>query len=229
MASCVKCARYSLVCITFFFLLLGAAIVAAGIVGYVKSSDIESQASFLKVFNIPVLSMVIAGCGILIVATSFCGFCGAVRKELRRCVQAYCVVLIVICLTQIAVGIYISTLSVSSLQTKWSENSVDAENGRIAFQDALDCCGWLDIHDSETLPPTGTPCNHPNPQPCSAAANDYIKHQVIPISVAAIVIGGIEIAAIVLSLVILYREDQEAKKGATPLNSGPQATQFTGV
>jgi len=229
MASCVKCARYSLVCITFFFLLLGAAVVAAGIVGYVKSADVESQATILKVFNIPVLSLVIASCGVLIVATSFCGFCGAIRKELRRCVQVYCVVLILICLTQIAIGIYISTLSVSSLNSQWSENSVDGQNARIAFQQSLECCGWITNDDSLTLAPSGTPCPFTDATPCSDAANDYIKHQVIPISITAIVIGGIEIAAIVLSFIILYREDQEAKKGATPLNSGPKATQFTGV
>jgi len=229
MASCVKCARYSLVCITFCFLLLGAAIIAAGIVGYVKSSDVESQATILKVFNIPVLSLVIAACGVLIVATSFCGFCGSVRKELRRCVQVYTVVLILICLTQIAVGIYFSTLSVSSLDSEWDGDSIPSQNARIAFQDALDCCGWHTVNDSITIPPSGTPCDHTNPEPCSQAATDYIKKQVIPISVVAIVIGGIEIAAIILSFVILYREDQEAKKGAAPMNSGPQANQFTGV
>jgi len=228
MASCVKCARYSLVVITFFFLLLGAAIIAAGIVGYVKSSDVESQATILKAFNIPVLSLVIAACGVLIVGTSFCGFCGAVRKELRRCVQVYSVVLILICLTQIAIGIYLSTVSVTSLQSKWEENSVSGQNARIAFQDALNCCGFIKNDDSINLPPTGTPCPRSNPPSCSDAANTYIKDQVIPISIAAIVIGGIEIAAIILSFVILYREDLEAKKGGIN-SSAPRSTQFTGV
>jgi hypothetical protein len=201
---CEKFARYIVIIINCIFFILGIVVVAVGAVLATKSSDLQDQASLqeaiLNDLNVVIVALILVICGACIVLTSLCGIVGAL-KQWRKCLVFYAASLFLILCIQMAMGAYLDNLDESSLGERWRNATPQT---RDAIQRYLTCCGWSQLDDTAPFPDCTYPDFSPPLDTCQTKAIDYIKTNIKPVSLAAIVIAVIEFVSMFATCGLIY-------------------------
>jgi len=185
--------------VNLIFLIVGIGVVIAAIILSSKFNQIEQSASLLNDLDVQLIAIIVALCGALIVAASTCGVLGA-WKRWRKVLIFYSGTLFLVVLIQLAMGIYLRTLTASALEQKWHQSTPDERQG---VQNYLQCCGWNAIDDSIPYPD----CTDPNVpiQTCHDATVAFINRNLYPIAGVAIGIGVLEIITLVCACMLIFQ------------------------
>jgi len=184
--------------VNLIFLLLGIGVVVAAIILSSKFDQIKQSASLLNDLDVQLIAIIVALCGALILAASTCGILGA-WKRWRKVLIFYSGTLFLVVLIQLAMGIYLRTLSAAALETKWHESTPDERQG---VQTYLQCCGWNSVSDSIPYPDC-TDTNVPV-QTCHDATVAFINRNIYPIAGVAIGIGVLEIITLICACMLIF-------------------------
>jgi hypothetical protein len=200
-----KVSRFLIVFVNILFLMLGIAVVVLGAYGLVKGGQAVKGAKLLKQLDIVLIGAIVTASGAVTIVTAFAGLLGAC-KQWAKCLKAYALVLFIVCAIQLAMGIYLSTLTLGDLQTTWEEDSDEGLERRISYQDFFDCCGWNYLTDS--LGYLNTPCINAGYifLTCRDATLNYIHDYVDPVAVGATIVASVELVAMSLACFVIMTQ-----------------------
>jgi len=201
---CEKWARVTVIGINVVFFVLGVAVVAAGTVLATQSSNLSNDANLqqaiLNDLNVVIVALILVLCGACIILTSLCGVVGAL-KQWRKCLVFYAASLFLILCIQLAMGIYLNNLDESALSARWKAATPST---RDAIQRYLTCCGWDEVSDTAPYPDCTYSTWSPPVSNCHDKAIGYIKTNIKPVALAAIIIACFEFVSMFATCGLIY-------------------------
>jgi len=212
--SCVKLmqkiSRFLIVFVNIMFLMLGIAIVILGSYGIYQGGKAVKGAQLLKQLDVVLIGGIITASGAVTVIISIAGMLGAC-KQWAKCLKVYALVLFIVCAIQLAIGIYLSTLTVNSLESTWAEDSEDGQSRRVDYQDFFKCCGWIFITDS--LGYLNTPCPDAGyvTLTCAQATLNYVHTYIDPVALGATIVASVELVAMSLACFVIMTQKGETE------------------
>jgi len=227
---CQGFTRIVLLAINTFFFGAGVLIVILGAVAKGKADQFEHDAEIFHWYQAGVSTAILIATGAGTMFTSAVGFLG-VYKRWTTCLKIYTVIMFLVCVLQLAIGIFLFTRDVDKqIEDYWFDPTTNGVTQRSDYQYVRSCCGWATTTDSRTqawgptnCPPAFVPGYEwqPRPEgawpPCRQATIDWVHQYINPISVAAIVLSVFQFIALAGSCFIIM----VSKKDSDDFYSSP--------
>jgi len=213
---CAGFTRVVLMGINFFFLGAGLLIIILGAVAVGKAAQFEAQSTLFRYMDTRVACAILIATGAGTVAVAIVGFVGVAFK-MPTTMKLYTVIMFLVCTLQLAMGIFLYSRDPNKVEGDlWFDPTAQGITVRVAYQNYLDCCGWEHTIDTQTdaWGPTPCPINFvqgweldPRPPgaqpPCLTQTTNFLKKNMNPISLAAIVLSIFQFVALTGSCFIV--------------------------
>ena len=220
--TCEGVARYGVLGINALFFALGLTVLILACLGFSYfHSDSSSESSVVASFQLPAFNVILLVTGSVTVALSLVGSLAAYRYQLQL-LKLYLLSLLAVISIQVAMGVYLLTLDMSTVSQSWNQETPAALQTRVDLQQSLQCCGFSTWTDSIGYLQTACPLQPAQPvsaafsppQTCQTAIRDYVNRWLVPVAVAAIVLAVVELLAVATTSFIIFRaKDRQAKTG----------------
>lgn len=201
--------RKTVAAVNGIFLIFGIVIVAVGFNGYNQSSTLKQNADQMNTFDLPMITIIVAVCGIFTIATAVLGIIGAYFSW-ANILKIYVLIIFCVIGVEIALGAYLNNLNTNDLRARWEENTTVGQQRREAYQKYFTCCGFEQWTDS--LGALNTSCPYmPDaggnnvPTTCLEASKAFLKKYIAPVAAAAITIGVLQLVVLMAACFILYK------------------------
>jgi len=216
---CAKIARKIVIGINAVFLGLGILVLILALVALTKAEDL-TELPVLGSLDLDLITFLLVVSGSGSIGASLCGFFGALKK-IRKLLTAYVVLLGIIVSIQIGMGAWLSTVNVDgdSYEDKFQRR---AEGERSCPEDAkcisdyyefFDCCYWSDVDSPPNDEAIGVLCTKETftfpGDLCQTKTNKYIDTNMRPAALAAVGVGAVELAGLVLSCFVIFQNQGE--------------------
>jgi len=199
--------RRVVVGINFVLVLFGIIITAYGASAQSTANKNQSVA-LLAQLDLNLIGSLVTFAGIATLVVAMAGFVGAYCK-VRKALLFYITSFWIISIALIAFGDYLNNKTAQDIYPAWEESTAIANANRLQFMETFDCCGFDRNTDSYQLQDCFLDLNqYPNTLPCSAAMTAYLQNYVYPVAISAMVLGSLELVAIIATMAIIFTEKE---------------------
>eukprot|EP00118_Oscarella_pearsei_P028808 m.2987 g.2987 ORF g.2987 m.2987 type:complete len:238 (+) comp8999_c0_seq1:351-1064(+) len=229
---CAKCIKWLHFAFNVIFWVIGVAVLGLGIWLYVEFGGFLGDLAGLYWLSAPII-LIVVGC--IITLLGFLGCCGAVTEN-KHCLYAFGSLLIIVLALEIAAGAlgYVKRndldtelpTEIKKSQNEYSTNDA-VKKAWDTVQDKFTCCGthmpsdWVGVSGFGANLPTsccgsGDPCTLATARAegregCYDSIKKKIEDNIIPVGIAVIILGCIQIVGIIFSFYLACKLSDELK------------------
>ena len=183
-----------------------------GIAILLRAEDLESKVELLGDLPLVTICYVILFIGVIVVVTCAMGLYGGYVQN-RFLLTVFLFFLFSILLIQLCMGVFLNQYNSGDIldevvEDKWFEESEEAVDKRVNYQDYFDCCGWHTPYDSRASG-YNTPCPRTDPDACKDATLDWLAQYYEPISIFAIIFALFQLCAVVATVLMLMKSKED--------------------
>jgi hypothetical protein len=194
------------------FFIAGAVVIIYAIVYSAKYQEIMQQATALRDLRLDTIAPLIVFCAITTLVCAFLGLLG-IYKNIRPFLFVYLVTVFALIVIEIAMSVFMSTLSANNVQGSFTEDSDAGYNRRYLLQSYLKCCGWNYL--TQEFLPERVACAALNPtfsQTCFDAATTFISSTLNSVYASTIVVTCLSSVAFVFTLIVVMKGSGKEKE-----------------
>lgn len=218
------CARFTLMFVNLMFGLMGVALVAVGVYGYLQTEELQDESEVLASLPVKTAAVAVIAVGAVLALLATCGGMGVRKnKGTRTCLSVYILVLGLLVAAQMALAVWIYTSPdgiVDEVRDEWKDDSNFDEV--VAFQDWLECCGFegvdasrpcADRNPDDTCPTNQTAtfrCEPSYTTNCKQAMEDWLDDNITIIAIVLLVLVGLQVFGLLAASVLVCRKDENS-------------------
>ncbi|KNC51472.1 uncharacterized protein AMSG_07668 [Thecamonas trahens ATCC 50062] len=211
----VSCVKHLFVFINLIFLIVGLAVIGAGVHLSKKGSAVPKNHSGPNVYDYSKhIATALYIIGSLISLVSFLGCCGA-WKRIKALLCCYWMLVFLLIAAQVAIGVVVYHAAKDNklddhLADSWSSSDNAWKN---SVQENFHCCGYNSPTDDPGSVCPGSTADDPNAG-CRAVLKDDLQKALHVIVIVALVLAALELFGLLASMILMCCLNTELKDPA---------------